>query len=100
MGSILRVCCHYVDDLGATLSNLKKPIYGTSANGESIYKTRLSQKASYVFGSESHGISFSVSDYLNCVYSIPQFRNGSSKAESLNVATSSTIFLSELFRET
>ena len=100
MGSIVRVCCHYVEDLGATLSNLKKPIYGASANGESIYKNRLSQKASYVFGSESHGISLSVSNHLNCVYSIPQFRKGSSKAESLNVATASAIFLSELFRET
>ena len=100
MGSIVRVCCHYVEDLGATLSNLKKPIYGASANGESIYKNRLSQKASYVFGSESHGISLSVSNHLKCVYSIPEFRNGTSKAESLNVATASAIFLSELFRET
>lgn len=98
MGSIARVYCHYVIDLGTTLSKLKKPIYGTSVDGASIYKNRLSKKASYVFGSESHGISLSVSDNLNGEFSIPQLRKGSSKAESLNVATASAIFLGEIFR--
>ena len=98
MGSIARVYCHYVIDLGTTLSKLKKPIYGTSVDGASIYKTRLSKKASYVFGSESHGISLSVSDNLNGEFSIPQLRKGNSKAESLNVAIASAIFLGEIFR--
>ena len=31
--------------------------------------------------------------------SIPQFREGDNKAESLNVANASAIFLSELFRD-
>jgi len=99
MGSIVRVYCHYVEDLGATLTKLKKPIYGASAKGNSIYETKLSEKASYVFGSESHGLSSSVLDQLKGELSVPQFREGNSKAESLNVATASAIFLSELFRE-
>ena len=98
MGSIVRVCCHYVDDLGATLTKLKKPIYGASVKGDSIYKAQLSEKASYVFGSESQGISFSVLDHLKGELSIPQFRGEVSRAESLNVASASAIFLSELFR--
>lgn len=98
MGSIVRVKCHYVKDLGATLNSLQKPIYGASAKGDSIYQVQLPDKASYVFGSESHGISSSVTACLNGELSIPEFRKGSSKAESLNVATASAIFLSELFR--
>ena len=98
MGSIVRVRCHYVENLGATLSTFQKPIYGASAKGDSIYATSLPDKASFVFGSESHGISNSVTGYLEGELSIPEFRKGSSKAESLNVATANAIFLSELFR--
>ena len=98
MGSIVRVHSHYVEDLGTRLKALNKPIFGAAAKGDSIYTTQLPQKATYVFGSESHGISVSVSKHLTGELSIPQFRAGSSKAESLNVATASAIFLSELFR--
>lgn len=98
MGSIVRVKCHYVKDLSATLTGLKKPIYGASANGNSIYDAPLPENASFVFGSESHGISASISSNLKGELSIPQFKYESSKAESLNVASASAIFLSELFR--
>ena len=98
MGSIVRVRCHYVEDLGVELKELKKPIYGTSVKGDSIYSTQLPKKASYVFGSESHGISQSLSNLLSGEFSIPQLRDGKNKAESLNVANASAIFLSELFR--
>ena len=99
MGSISRVKCHYVDDLGTTLSSMQKPIYGATLSGDSIYSTQLPNKASYVFGSESHGISKPLLSQLNGELSIPQFREGDNKAESLNVANASAIFLSELFRD-
>ena len=98
MGSIARVRCHYVKDLGASLTALKKPIYGATTKGDSIYTAQLSKEASYVFGSESHGISESLLKHLNGQLSIPQFREGGNSAESLNVANASAIFLSELFR--
>jgi TrmH family RNA methyltransferase len=98
MGSIVRVRCHYVDDIGAALTNLKKPIYGATAKGDSIYKEKLPKEATYIFGSESHGISTSLSNNLNGEFAIPSFRKGNSIAESLNVANASAIFLSELFR--
>ena len=98
MGSIARVRCHYVKDLGASLTALKKPIYGATTKGDSIYTAQLSKEASYVFGSESHGISESLLKHLNGQLSIPQFREGGDSAESLNVANASAIFLSELFR--
>jgi len=99
-GSIVRVRCHYVDDIGSSLNKLKKPIYGATIQGESIYKTELPKKASYVFGSESHGISQTLSNQLNFELSIPKFREGISSADSLNVANACAIFLNELFRNT
>ena len=98
MGSIARVRCHYIKDLGASLTALKKPIYGATTKGDSIYTAQLPKEASYVFGSESHGISESLLRHLTGQLSIPQFREGVNSAESLNVANASAIFLSELFR--
>ena len=99
MGSISRVKCHYVDDLGTTLSSMQKPIYGATLTGDSIYSTQMPNKASFVFGSESHGISRPLLSKLEGELSIPQFREGDNKAESLNVANAIAIFLSELFRD-
>ena len=97
-GSIVRVNCHYVKDLVKSLALLNKPIFGTSTKGDSIYSNKLLDKASYVFGSEAHGISKSFLNQLNGEISIPQFRTNNSKPESLNVATATAIFLSELNR--
>ena len=97
-GSIVRVRCHYFNDLGKSLESLNKPIFGTTTNGDSIYSTKLSDKASYVFGSEAHGISESILSQLNGELSVPEFRIDESKPESLNVATTTAIFLSELNR--
>ncbi|MBT4325066.1 MAG: RNA methyltransferase, partial [Cryomorphaceae bacterium] len=71
MGSITRVRCHYVEDLGLTLNEFQKPIYGASVKGNSIFSRELPKKASYVFGSESHGISKSLSNQLTGELSIP-----------------------------
>jgi RNA methyltransferase, TrmH family len=97
MGSIVRVQCHYVDDLHSTLINLNKPIYGADLNGQSLYKTDFEEQASFVFGSESHGLSAAVSKIINHKITIPNFRSGRG-AESLNVAVAGAIFLSEIFR--
>ena len=97
-GSIVRVRCHYLNDLPKSLVSLNKPIFGTSTNGDSIYSTKLLDKASYVFGSEARGISESILSQLNGELSVPEFRIDESKPESLNVATTTAIFLSELNR--
>lgn len=98
MGSIARVQCHYVADLGTTLNTLNKPMYAASAQGVSIYQSALPQKASYLFGSESHGISSDLLEQVEGVFSIPVFKSQNSRPESLNIATAAAIFLSELFR--
>ena len=99
MGSIARVRCHYKDNLGDYLKSLKKPIFGASLNGKSIYEHKLVKKATYVFGSESHGISKDILKNLNSELTIPQFRTGKFKPDSLNVANSLAIFLSELSKK-
>jgi len=97
MGSIVRVQCHYVEDLREKLIELNKPIYGADLDGSSLYKTNFETRASVVFGSESHGLSESVEQLLNHKVSIPNFKSGRG-AESLNVALAGAIFLSEIFR--
>ena len=98
MGSIARVQCHYVHNLGTTLKVLNKPLYAASAQGKSIYQSALPQKASYVFGSESHGISEALLEEVEGVFAIPIFKSEEDRPESLNIATATAIFLSELFR--
>jgi TrmH family RNA methyltransferase len=98
MGSIARVRCHYVNDLADTLLNLRKPLYGAAVGGKSIYENSLPQKATYLFGSESHGISNGMKEKLDGQYAIPHFKNENKRAESLNVALAGAIFLSEIFR--
>jgi len=97
-GSIVRVKCHYFNDLGKFLDSLNKPLFGTTTKGDSIYSSKLLDKATYVFGNEAHGISKSLSSHLNGELSIPSFNNGLNIPESLNVAVSTAIFLSELNR--
>lgn len=98
MGSIVRVHCQYVSDLAQTLKDLNKPIYGATARGNSLYDATLPKKASFVFGSESHGISDKLTAHLDEELAIPHFKLGEHRAESLNVATAGAIFLSEIFR--
>ena len=76
---------------------LEKPIFGATLNGKSIYKKKLPFKAIYVFGNESNGISDSINEILDEKLTKPNQRL-TQGANSLNVATSAAIFLSEIFR--
>ena len=97
MGSIARVRCNYQPNLDDYLKSLEKPIFGATLNGNSIYKKKLPLKAIYVFGNESSGISESIKKILDEKITIPNQRL-TNWANSLNVATSAAIFLSEIFR--
>ena len=97
MGSIARVRCNYQSNLDGYLKSLEKPIFGATLNGKSIYKKKLPFKAIYVFGNESNGISDSINEILDEKLTIPNQRL-TQGANSLNVATSAAIFLSEIFR--
>ena len=95
MGSIARVRVHYLP-LGETLAKSGLPVYGASMEGEPLGSFPMPGAGILVMGSESHGISESVSAQLESTVGIPPFGEGD--AESLNVATASAIFLYEIRR--
>ena len=96
-GSLVRVTCHYKDDLSKYLKSLKKPVIGADSQGKSIYSIQLPKSASYIFGSESHGLSKEIKNIIDHSLAIPNYR-GKKGAESLNVSVAAAIFLGEIYR--
>ena len=98
MGSLTRVNVSYVE-LESFLSDINTEIFGTFMDGENIYKTKLPEQGVIVMGNEANGISKTIENLVNKRLAIPRF--GSLKAtESLNVATATSICLSEFKRPT
>ena len=98
MGSIARVNIVYTD-ISVLLEENKNPAYGTYMNGKSVYSESLPEKGLLILGNEGKGISEKVGlqiDKENRI-GIPQY--GKKTTESLNVATATAIFLSEIRRE-
>ena len=96
MGSLTRVSINYVD-LEVYLSNEKRTIYGTFLQGENIYTCKLEKNAVIVLGNEANGISNQVEQLVHKKITIPQFGE-QQNTESLNVAMSTAIVLSEFKR--
>ncbi len=100
-GEIFSVQCETTDNLSLTLSALKKKghkILATtlSRDAGSLYREDFSGKIVIVLGSEAHGVSKAVSGIADREITIPKIGNG----ESLNVAMSSAIILSEIAART
>lgn len=95
MGSIARVNLVYVD-LEDYLKGVPQPVYGTFMDGDAIYGKQLPASGILVMGNEANGISGRVAQGVSEKVAIPQF--GKKTAESLNVATATAIFLSEIRR--
>lgn len=100
MGAITRVQVHYqeLEPLLASKEIQDKRIFGTYMQGENIYQTRLGPDPFILFGNESHGLSQSLSPYIQQKISIPSFSRGGPGTESLNVASSVAVVCSELRR--
>ena len=96
MGSLTRVSVNYVD-LVSYLANEKRTIYGTFLKGENIYSSKLEKNAVIVLGNEANGISNEIEQLVHKKITIPQFGEQQS-TESLNVAMSTAIILSEFKR--
>lgn len=93
MGSFARVQVSHTD-LTDYLSAQSKPIYGAFLEGKNIHKATLANSAFIVMGSESHGISTAVSQFITDKITIPSF----GQAESLNVAMATGIILDNFKR--
>jgi TrmH family RNA methyltransferase len=93
MGSFTRVEVSHTELTGYLMSQ-SKPIYGAFLEGENIHKSALAASAFIIMGSESHGISDAVSEYITHKITIPNF----GQAESLNVAMATGIILDNFKR--
>ncbi|MBQ4814383.1 RNA methyltransferase [Pseudoalteromonas luteoviolacea] len=93
MGSFARVNVVRTD-LAHFLSHYQGAIYGAYLDGRSVHQTQFSQKGVLVMGSESHGISAHLRQYINQPITIPAFGG----AESLNVAMATGIILDNIRR--
>jgi TrmH family RNA methyltransferase len=96
MGSLTRVQISYCN-LETYLKETHLPIYGAFMEGENVYASKLNKKAVLVMGNEANGISKPIEALITQKISIPRF--GTLQAtESLNVASATSILLSEFFR--
>lgn len=98
MGSIFHLNIYEEIDLDEFLTHIKKKGYtviGTATNGKNITKFSLPEKVVLIFGNESKGISQTILSKCSEVISIPSI----GKAESLNLAISTSIILYELKRK-
>ena len=96
MGSVTRVNIVY-KDLLQFLTHTELPVYGAFLEGNSIYSETFSKSGILVVGNEANGISPKIETVIKKKITIPQF--GEQSAESLNVATATSILLSELKRK-
>ena len=99
MGALARVSVHYCN-LAEILKGIEMPVYGTFLDGTDIYKEELSQNGIIVMGNEGNGISKEVSKLINRRLLIPNFPQGSTTTESLNVAVATGIICAEFRRRT
>ena len=97
MGSLTRVSVVYTD-LTNYLKKSNSTIIAADMNGNSVYDQELPEKAVLVMGSEANGISEQVAALIDNWAKIPSF-GMENRAESLNVATATAIFLSEFRRK-
>jgi TrmH family RNA methyltransferase len=98
MGSIARVQVTYLD-LSDYMRSNKLPVYGACLNGNNLYDEKFPQDAIIVMGNEANGISNDIMNSIDHKITIPQF--GTDHAtESLNVATATSVILSEFKRST
>ena len=94
MGSFLRVYAHYTD-LEGYLSTSDKTIYGACVGeGGSVHNTDFKPSGILLMGSESHGVSSSLEQYIHQKVTIPSY----GKAESLNVSISTGIICDNILR--
>ena len=99
MGSIARVAIHYAP-LVPLIDALDKdcPVYTTQLDGENIYETKLKPHGVIVMGNEGNGVTEGVRQRATRPLLIPNFPQGRTTAESLNVAIATALVLGEFRR--
>jgi TrmH family RNA methyltransferase len=101
MGGLIKVRVIYTDLAsflgGARDSGLQ--VFGTYPDGQNVYNHVPPESGVILFGNESKGISGFLSEYVTVKLSIPRGQGQLTGIDSLNVAMSVTIMLSEFSRK-
>jgi TrmH family RNA methyltransferase len=103
MGSFTRVKLFY-QNLTELLEKYNEiddfRIYGTFLEGDNIYRSQLSDKGLIIMGSESHGISDNLKEFIHQKLYIPSFTSVKNieQSESLNISVATGIVCSEFRR--
>ena len=96
MGSLARIRVSYLN-LEDYLQKANMLTYGAFLEGENVYTSVLKEPSVLVMGNEANGISERIEALISEKINIPQFGKSQS-TESLNVATATSILLSEFKR--
>ena len=104
MGALVRVHCHYVNNLAEVLTEYKAagiPIYGTLLEGENMYAEGCiptKNQGIIVMGNEGKGLTTEVRNVVTHPLLIPSYPAGIATSESLNVSIATAIVLAEFRR--
>lgn len=99
MGAMARVNVHY-QKISDFFKQITVPIYGTFLEGQSIYKSQLSNTGVIVMGNEGNGIRPELISSITHKLLIPPYPADSSQVESLNVGVATSIICAEFRRRT
>lgn len=97
MGSIARVTVTYLDLCSLAEKHPEMSLYGTLLDGADIYKAELTQGGFIAFGNEGKGLTPELRKCVDKPLLIPPF-DPAAHGESLNVAASAAVVLSEFRR--
>jgi len=99
MGSFTRIKMVYANLLEYLKTQNNRVIYGLDMNGAPIQKQTYKHNDIIIVGSESHGISEKVAEYISTKIEIPIFPHAGAAPESLNAAMAAGIFMYESRRQ-
>jgi TrmH family RNA methyltransferase len=102
MGSFCRVNVLYADfeTVIELASKSEMTVLGAFLDGENIYTQKLPSRVLLVMGNEGNGISHEVEKMIEKRIKIPEFKQNTKSAESLNVSVATAVICSEFKRQT
>ncbi len=100
MGALLHVDIYYtdLDKLLPVAAEMGLPVFATTLDGDSIYKSSATGKGLILFGNESAGLPAGLLRYAGRKITIPSFGNSGFGLDSLNIASTVAVVLSEFKR--
>jgi TrmH family RNA methyltransferase len=99
MGALARVKVFYFPLTEWLAEQRSLPVYGTFLDGKNLYEHQLSLTGLIIMGNEGNGIRPELEPLINHRLSIPNYPQGTSSSESLNVAVATAVVCAEFRRQ-